>query len=404
MKHFAFILGRESKLSLAEILQVLNSEGFSYNLVSHSDDLAIIDSKRTISPVLFHKLGGSIKLAELFSCDPQDISDEMEKRVRTIAKPETKVRFGISVYPSTDGISRKMIDEIQNQSKTAAMMLKRELKNEGLSARFVESKDQQLSSVVVKKNFLMKDSGIEIIIALGRQGKAWVGHTVDVQDFEAFASRDHARPYRDDRSGMLPPKLARIMINLAGKKLDKDTVLLDPFCGSGTVLQEAAILGAGKVIGSDISQKAVDDSVRNLSWLANEINKDFQMSVDQVDVTEIASWLPEKYINLIVTEPYLGDPTTRMLTPGDIKKRNKELSDLYGKGLTQMHKVLKDDGIIVMIFPFIDKFRTPLPKQLTKKFEVVEINEDLSSTERKGIDYKRPNQYVGREILVLRKK
>lgn len=58
-----------------------------------------------------------------------------------------------------------------------------------------------------------------------------------VQDIESYTARDQARPMRDARVGMLPPKLAQIIINLALSNNDI-TEVLDPFCGTGVVLQE----------------------------------------------------------------------------------------------------------------------------------------------------------------------
>ena len=85
-----------------------------------------------------------------------------------------------------------------------------------------------------------------------------LAQTEAVQPFEQFSARDFGRPGRDDLSGMLPPKLAIIMINLAQTPLN--SILLDPFCGSGTILSEAVLLGYTNLIGTDISEKAIADS------------------------------------------------------------------------------------------------------------------------------------------------
>ena len=61
------------------------------------------------------------------------------------------------------------------------------------------------------------------------------------------------KPYRDMRRGMLPPKLARSLVNLAiGAKSPSDMTILDPFCGTGTVLMEAMLLGT-HVVGTDLA-------------------------------------------------------------------------------------------------------------------------------------------------------
>ena len=63
----------------------------------------------------------------------------------------------------------------------------------------------------------------------------------------------------------MPPRLARMMVNLSS--CGKGKVLLDPFCGVGTILQEALLEGAS-VIGTDANAWCVKASEENLDWLA----------------------------------------------------------------------------------------------------------------------------------------
>ncbi|MFH1511468.1 MAG: DNA methyltransferase [Candidatus Woesearchaeota archaeon] len=68
----------------------------------------------------------------------------------------------------------------------------------------------------------------------------------------------HLRPALHPSS--LHPKLARAMVNMTGIK---SGVLLDPFCGTGGILIEAALIGLSP-LGCDISQKMVDAAKKNL--------------------------------------------------------------------------------------------------------------------------------------------
>jgi tRNA (guanine10-N2)-dimethyltransferase len=68
----------------------------------------------------------------------------------------------------------------------------------------------------------------------------------------------------DQRPGFAPvslsPKLARAMVNLTGS----NTSILDPFCGTGGILIEAALIGL-KAEGSDISKDMLEKAAANLS-------------------------------------------------------------------------------------------------------------------------------------------
>jgi tRNA G10 N-methylase Trm11 len=59
--------------------------------------------------------------------------------------------------------------------------------------------------------------------------------------------------------GMLPPKLARMMINLT----KNNTAIYDPFCGLGTVLIEALHMGRIHILASDISEAMVSATEKN---------------------------------------------------------------------------------------------------------------------------------------------
>ncbi len=46
--------------------------------------------------------------------------------------------------------------------------------------------------------------------------------------------------------------------------------ILDPFCGSGTILQEAMLLGFKNIYGSDKDKRAIANSKENINWLKKE--------------------------------------------------------------------------------------------------------------------------------------
>ncbi|MDA2935809.1 50S ribosomal protein L11 methyltransferase [Patescibacteria group bacterium AH-259-L05] len=257
--------------------------------------------------------------------------------------------------------------------------------------------------------------------------KVLLGKTLTCQEFEKYSFYDFSRPYRAIEKGMMPPKLAKIMINLAGA--GEDSALLDPFCGSGTILQQALLMGYTKVIGTDIDQRAVDNSKKNLQWLAPSLSSRIPLSsrtnvrddkegtssrvqqgvsLYRCDAQELSKKIPQHSIDAIITEPYLGP-----LKIGNLKAEIKILSDLYINAFKSFKKVLKSDGRVVIIFPVFSiknklhflpildtlkkigwQIRMSLPQYLLD-------NPVIKTTSRQSIIYSRPNQKILREILIF---
>ncbi len=399
-----FILGRESELCLAELTQVLRANNLSFEPVGGSKEFVALDMA-DVSVELFHRCGGLIK----FGAGVEERSSGLDKAVQDLVQSrlpaEGRLTFGISVYAASTEVTRKRLAQVQEEMYLLGMTIKTNLKAAGRSVRFVTGDEPALSSVTVDKNNLVGEKGLEILIGLDEK-RVFVGATKAVQDYEAYADRDMNRPNRDDVAGMLPPKLARIMLNLAGVPINKDTVVLDPFCGSGTVMQEALLLGAGKVLGSDVSDKAVADTQANLDWLMKKMVITGTPRVEQVNANDAGRWLPADFIDLIATEPFLGDPVRRSIRKEEAIKRQAELSKLYDAALEALAKVTKPNGRMVMIFPVLDDRRIPLPPAMGRFWRVLtpwaEVFENPSK--RGGLDYQRPGQRVGRELFLLGKK
>ncbi|MCK4266621.1 MAG: TIGR01177 family methyltransferase, partial [Thermoplasmata archaeon] len=99
---------------------------------------------------------------------------------------------------------------------------------------------------------------VEVRILLA--DKAHVGLLVEAIDRSSFESRkSEYRPYSHPIS--LHPKLARALVNLTGVR--EGQCLLDPFCGTGGVLLEAALMGV-RTLGGDMDSRMVSGTRQNL--------------------------------------------------------------------------------------------------------------------------------------------
>ncbi|MBN1779176.1 MAG: hypothetical protein JW816_03085 [Candidatus Buchananbacteria bacterium] len=379
MFEYIFILGRNSELSAAEIKAVFDDSQVE---VFDSTFLVLSLAKEIDCQAVLSKLGGTIKIGQIIGdCfDKEMIISELKK-----VKQTGKINFGLSFYNFAPSLK-------------IGLEIKKELKQAGLSSRLVVSKEKTLSSVVVAKNKCH-----EFIVAEA-DGKIYLAKTCAVQDFEDYSRRDFGRPSRDLVSGSLPPKLAQIMINLA--QINPDKKLLDPFCGSGTILQEALLMGYQDIIGSDISSKAIEDSRHNLEWLGKNLtsrqaclrrqargdnSQDYKLL--NVPVQNISEKV--KDADAIVTEPFLGPPLKGSEGLNEIKKIIQDLEKLYLEAFEQFKKVLNQGGKVVIVFPYFKKFDLTL--QILPNIKKMGFN-PINSQQ---LFYSRPDQKVWRQILVF---
>ncbi|MFW9832506.1 MAG: THUMP domain-containing protein [Candidatus Thorarchaeota archaeon] len=92
---------------------------------------------------------------------------------------------------------------------------------------------------------------------------------------------------------MMNATLSRVMCNLVG--LMPDEILLDPFCGGGGILCEAAHIGA-KTVGIDLNWRLLSGSKKNLTFTGSDY------SIIQGDTRS----LPVRSCDCIVTDPPYG--------------------------------------------------------------------------------------------------
>jgi len=343
---------------------------------------------------LIRRLGGTVKIgAEL----GQDFSDE--KLLQTMAEElktvEGKINFGISICGSTS--AKVDMDLIETWGKK----LKKLLKDEGRSVRYVFKKETALSSATVANNGL-DARGREFLVYKNKNTFS-LAKTTAVQPFEEFSQRDFGRPGRDDVSGMLPPKLAMMLINISGASPHE--VLLDPFCGSGTILSEALLLGFDNLMGSDISERAVEDTKKNIAWIQG-IRPDTSrgnISILQSGVADLHKQITSQ-IGAVVTEPFLGPPLKGYESRDEVIKNTKPLIELYLNAFREFKKILQPRGTIVFIIPrfqvkgqWINISGALLPELKKLGFTPEPLLPNNFQPEPYLL-YHRANQRVGREI------
>ncbi|OGE96107.1 MAG: hypothetical protein A3E98_02575 [Candidatus Doudnabacteria bacterium RIFCSPHIGHO2_12_FULL_48_11] len=420
MHRYAFILGRVYTLSLAELLEVLKNSGFAYKVMACGPEVVVLELDQPLNPEkLQPRLGGVIKIIRLidtFQKKGKEYPSQVLGPYFTFKKinndyftPYTgKKQFGVSIYTLDPAL------RFREEATRVAFLIKKILQEDALSVRAVIPlfPSQALSSVQVTENQILA-KGAEIVVVSGTQ-RVFIGKTISVQNYEDYGRRDYQRPARDEKAGMIPPKVAQSMINLGGNFKPLDYVL-DPFCGSGTILQEATLLGL-RVVGSDLDSKAIENSEKNLEWFRNRYHIAIgRYKLFQSDAAEISLQLPKFDIKAIITEGTLGPIYGQVPKKTEMAANFKMLTKLYSQVFKEFAKFLQSGCRVVMCLPAyklraseyeympsIDFALTsgytvvdPLPKDIAKKYKFLKI------TERGSTVYDRKDQVVAREIIIF---
>ncbi|OIO49066.1 MAG: hypothetical protein AUJ34_01900 [Parcubacteria group bacterium CG1_02_41_12] len=398
MNNSFLILGREKAVSFAEIYQFLGQN--DEKIANFSKDLAIIIDAEigSFGPSI---LGSVPKSGFVIEKADKINAGVLVSILQKFIKQGNKFHFGLSAYD----LGGKVIN--QRELKALGLGSKKLLKQQNVSVRLVESKSGNLSSVDVVKNKLL-DKGVELCLMFADNG-VLIGKTESVQPFEDYSHRDFDRPTRDMKRGMIPPKLARSMINMSG--VDDGGLILDPFCGIGTVLQEALLMKY-KVIGTDVDEQAIRGAKKNIEWLLNSQKTSLpDYKIDAMDVRTLDKTLAEKSMDAIVTEFDLGPPLQEDESRVKIEAIEKSLSEFYENALGKMRFVLKDGKRTVIAWPYFVKqgiYISAFDKLDELGLRVVapypvEFQDVYPLTNRGTLLYGRPGQSVFREILILEK-
>lgn len=408
MEKYLAVLGRQPMISVAEL------ESLYQDVRVVAPSLAEFASEKL--PDIM-RLGGTLKIA-------RPIKESIPKFLEGL--PESgKIVLGVSDY--SRGANPYL-------SQKEALRWKKFLVKSGRSVRVVpNNKTAALSSATSWHNKLFTDTHVEII----KNGKNYY-RVIAVQDINAYVERDRKRPARDAKVGMLPPKLAQILINLCGD-LSAGSRLLDPFCGTGVVLQEGVLMGYIPY-GTDVNARMVEYTERNMKWLYKCGNTVFAetrrpsgpssraegaspslvalrtvsvkdsitapMQSFSFQVGDATSFQWEAPIDLVACETYLGPPMS--LAPAEIKLREakQECKSIILGFLKNLSRQIKAGTPVVIAVPAWLR-----PDGRYERLNLLDEIDNLrynvvrfKNLGQRDLLYHRDGQVVAREIIVLRKK
>jgi len=353
-------------LSLAELTAYFKAREIEFEIQFFSGEFFALSFDKDFDASAIADLGGTIKIGEVKAKFPTEtFKDAFLKKtkqaklqitesisssglVEGVTKSSEKVLFGVSLY-CTESALRSSSGVIQRFVGSA---IKDHLADLGQKSNFMgfgnERKQARLSHVeVIKKNLV--ENKAEILFCIGRT-ETWVATTVGVHNPFEFQKRDIYKPNQRKIFGM-PPRLGRMMVNLSSCKAGK--TLLDPFCGVGTILQEA-LLERAMVVGMDVNPWCVKAATENLEWLAGEYGlKDADFRILQGDVNRLVEKIGQETMDCIVCEPDLGPALRQVPTGPYAEKIIQKLEPLYFGFVEQAFRALAPGGRLVLVTPYM---------------------------------------------------
>jgi tRNA (guanine10-N2)-dimethyltransferase len=219
---------------------------------------------------------------------------------------------------------------------------------------------------------------------------------------------------------MLPPKLAQLIINLASGPIPEtalqsicdipatepiprpilDQTVLDPFCGTGVILQEALLMGYS-VYGSDLEQRMIDYTRANLQWLPDHFSVNTEGTrLEKADATDHSWQLP---IHLVASEVYLGRAFTARPSEDILRQTMHDCQLIVKKFLKNIASQIDSGTRLCLAIP---AWQTKL-----NQFQHLPVIDQLAylgytrvSFEHARDDqlmYYRSDQIVARELIVI---
>ncbi len=411
--HSIFILGRQPAIGRAELESLFGGQ----HVTTAGPQAALVDV--SAATVAFERIGGSTRLGEVLGIAAYTSWPSLQREFTRLgvaaaqAIGEGKIQLGLSAFG---------LDIPPRTLGGAGLELKKVLKKAGRSVRLVPNQEPALSSAQVLHNHLTGERGLELLLVRDGQ-RVIIARTVRVQDITAYAERDQKRPKRDARVGMLPPKLAQTIVNLAVADANPHHggIVLDPFCGTGVVLQEAQLMGFD-VYGTDLEPRMISFTKQNLDWLqtghlghpplthgqaaARQTNAASQYPPLEAGDATSHTWHNPKAIRFVASEAYLGRPLASWPEPPVLQEIVMNCNTIIEKFLRNIHAQLQPGSRLCLALPAWIS-----PSGRIKHLPLLDRVGDLGynrvsfvTVDDTELVYHREGQIVGRELLVITRK
>jgi tRNA (guanine10-N2)-dimethyltransferase len=305
-KLFLFLSGEHEELPVSEVRAILEAEHYPYNFTEKLDQV--------------------LRLKANLSC-----VEDLKRRAAF-----TRL-CALELFTSSSDAS-SIIKAAQN-AKLEEMLERDE--SFVVRVKHVREYSPEINGMTLERRLgaLIVDKCPAARVNLKAADKTFVGVlTEGMFVFGVKLAEIRAKPFVERRPRKKPffhpsamqAKLARCMINLAEPKTGD--VVLDPFCGTGTMLIEANLIGC-KALGLDIQRRFAKGTIRNMAH--------FNVTSEGIIIAD-AKYPPLVRVDCMVTDPPYGISSSTM------KRTTKQIIE---EVLTAVHEILRDGRRVCMAAP-----------------------------------------------------
>jgi tRNA (guanine10-N2)-dimethyltransferase len=239
-KLFFLLSGENETLPAAEVKAILEAEGYSYSSAEELDQILRLEAEvESVKVVQVRSAYTRVCAQELLVC--KATMDE-------IGKVAAKTDFKAVLKPGETFVVR--INRIKNYADKAINTMTLEI---NLGKQILElTEGTKVSLKNPDKTFIGIITDDKLILGL---------KLTDITSKTFSERRPRKKPFFHPSA--MPSKMARCMVNLAHAKVE--SVLLDPFCGTGTSLIEATFIGC-RAVGVDAQRRMILGTKKNLHF------------------------------------------------------------------------------------------------------------------------------------------
>jgi tRNA (guanine10-N2)-dimethyltransferase len=299
LKLFFLLSGENESMPAAEVKAILEAEGFSYANASEFDQIlrleAEVDSAQSVQVRSAYTRFSAL---ELF------VSNATHE---DIAKAASETDFKAVLKPGESFVVR--INRIRNYADQALNTM--ELEGKLGKQILTSTPGTKVSLKNPDKTFIGIITDEKLVLGL---------KLTDITSKTFSERRPRKKPFFHPSA--MPSKMARCMVNLAHGKAE--SLVLDPFCGTGTSLIEASYIGC-RAVGVDAQKRMILGTRKNLRY--------FNISAEGLVLADSRK-PPFFKVDCVVTDPPYGrsSSTLKSTTEQLVKDVLASSLELLGTG------------------------------------------------------------------------